>query len=177
MNTTAIGHTRRKDSAARTPEKHDELIAIVKAANRSLPTGVSVVTGRDAERPVGLVVNAYSSVSLEPASVLVCVNRSSSSHDYLHASPFIAVNFLAHDQEEIARRFAVSGGDKFADLDWHPGVNGSPLLAGTSAHFEIEVDERLAAHTHTIFIGRIVDAMTHGSEPLLYKDGRFHDIF
>jgi flavin reductase (DIM6/NTAB) family NADH-FMN oxidoreductase RutF len=107
--------------------------------------------------------------------VLVCVKSTAQTHDHLYRPQHIGINFLAHDQIDIASVFAHSGGDKFARLAWHPGASGAPVLDQVSAHFEIAVEQRLPAGTHTIFIGRVIEAEATGRPPLAYFDGAFFD--
>lgn len=147
----------------------------VRDAHRSFPTGVTVVTTDVNGAPVGLAVNAFSSVSMEPPLVLVCVHSSSQSHASLVESRHLGISILGRDQADTAMAFAKSGGDKFQGIDWHRGSCGSPLLDGASASFEIEVEERIAAATHTIFLGRVVAVETTDKAPLVYTAGGFFD--
>lgn len=151
------------------------LIDAVKGAHRVFPTGVMIVTTAVEGRPYGLAVNAFSSVSLDPPTLLVCVASTSSTYEYLLAVDEIAVNVLAHDQLPVARRFAISGGDKFSEVAWTPGANGAPILDGAAGHFEISVTERIPMFTHTIFIGRATAASARGKSPLVYLGGDFFD--
>ncbi len=147
--------------------------------------GVTVVTTTDSEgRPYGLTATAFTSVSLEPRLVLVCVDRKSETHPHFATSKVFAVNFLAEGQEEQSRRFAVSGGDKFAGVVYRKGVTGAPLLTGTLAYVECRLQNIVEAGDHTIFIGEVVDAACAGddggaaaaSRPLLYYRGRYHRL-
>lgn len=147
----------------------------VRQVHRSYPTGVTIVTVAVDGAPYGLAVNAFASISLEPPTVMACVAESSQTHPHLLRGDHFAVNVLAHDQAAVAAAFARSGGDKFAALRWRPGRCGSPLLEGAAAHHEVEVESRTPAHTHTIFIGRVVDAGSAGSAPLVYLGGRLYD--
>lgn len=129
----------------------------------------------DGAAPVGLAVNAFSSVSMEPPMVLVCVNASSQSHAALTGATHLGVNILGNDQKDVAIAFAKSGGDKFSNLDWYPGVHGAPVLAGVAAAFEIEVKQQISAGTHTIFLGQVVNAVTSEKASLVYSGGCFYD--
>lgn len=151
------------------------LDARVRAVHRRFPTGVTIVTTCVGEQPFGLAVNAFSSVSLTPPRVLVCVARSSKTHPRLLEGEHLGVNILAADQAAIAAVFATSGGDKFASLSWHAGASGVPLLDGVAASFEVQVTERIPAHTHTIFLGDVVNASAHDRAPLVYLAGGLFD--
>jgi flavin reductase (DIM6/NTAB) family NADH-FMN oxidoreductase RutF len=153
----------------------EELVAAVKGVHRRFPTGVTIVTTCDDGEPAGLAVNAFSSISIEPPVVLVCVAKTSATYQRLFAGDHIAINILAADQVGVARRFAVSGGDKFMDTPWTAGVGGAPILDGVAAYLEIEIETRIPAYTHTIFIGRVVQADSFDRRPLLYLGGQFYD--
>jgi flavin reductase (DIM6/NTAB) family NADH-FMN oxidoreductase RutF len=156
-------------------EAGSDLVDRVKDVHRHFPPGVTFVTTFARDEPRGLAVNAFSSISIEPPVVLVCVAKTSATYDLLYASDSIGVSILANDQVTIARRFAVSGGDKFADLDWVRGESGVPLVAGACAHLELSVERRIIAYTHSIFIGRVTHARTSARQPLLYSAGEFYD--
>jgi flavin reductase (DIM6/NTAB) family NADH-FMN oxidoreductase RutF len=82
---------------------------------------------------------------------------------------------LARDQAGLLERFARSGGDKFAGVAWGVGSTGCPLLDGTSAHLELEVHARMPAYTHSIFVGRVLDAGVSDTPPLIYLNGTLYD--
>ncbi len=153
----------------------DDLIERVKRVHRAFPSGVAVVTTSIDGAPFGLAVNAFSSVSLDPPLVLVCVRTSANTHDLLYREDHLGVNFLAHDQSAIAGAFSRSGGDKFAGIAWEPGIGGAPILDGAAGAFETRVEQRLRAGTHTIFIARVLGARASGRPPLLYHDAAFWD--
>lgn len=146
---------------------------VVKNVHRQFVTGVTVVTTVDGDTPRGLAVNAFCSVSLEPPVVLVCVQATSTSYPALFRSSHLAVNILAADQLPVLRVFAAKGPDKFATVDWEPGRHGSPIIGGCAAAIEVEIGERLQAGTHTVFIGRVIDARTRDTDPLIYRAGEF----
>lgn len=143
--------------------------------HRRFATGATVVTTSALDDPRGLAVNAFASISLDPPLILVCVAGRANTHERLFLSDHFAVNILAHDQQSVARRFATSGGDKFSDLEWREGTHGSPLLEGVAAWLEASIEKRIRAYTHTIFIGRVLDASFSDRPPLLYLGGRFFD--
>lgn len=144
----------------------------------SFAAGVTVVTTRSADgRPYGLTATAFTSVSLEPPLVLVCVDKKSESHPHFLASRVFAVNFLAEGQEHYARHFAVSGGEKFRDIPFAFGVGGAPLLQERLGFVECRAEEIVEAGDHTILIGRVVagDAAEE-KRPLLYFRGSYYGI-
>jgi flavin reductase (DIM6/NTAB) family NADH-FMN oxidoreductase RutF len=152
--------------------QRSELRDAVRRVHRQFPTGVTIVTMQHGDVPYGLAVNAFSSICLDPPMVLVCVAGTSATYPHLFHCDELAVNILAHDQGNVVERFARSGGDKFAGLDWHAGENGAPVLAGVSAHLELRIERRLPAYTHTIFTGRVTRAVSSAAAPLIYLDGQ-----
>ena len=149
---------------------------LMKQVNRQFITGVTVVTAMDGETPRGLAVNAFSSISLEPPTVMVCVQHTSSTHDTLFRASHLAINILSVEQLDVVGTFASKAADKFAELDWEPGpYGGAPLLPGSSAQMEVEIRERLRASTHSVFICRVVHAAVSERAPMIYSAGRFFD--
>lgn len=149
---------------------------LMKQVNRQFVTGVTVVTTMDGDTPRGLAVNAFSSISLEPPTVMVCVQHSSSTHDPLFRASHLAINIVSVEQLDVVSVFASKAADKFAQIDWHPGpYGGSPLLDGSSAQMEVEIRERLRASTHSIFVCRVVHAAVTDKAPMIYSAGRFFD--
>ncbi|MFF8844067.1 flavin reductase family protein [Streptomyces sp. NPDC015127] len=148
---------------------------LMKQVNRQFVTGVTVVTAMDGGTPRGLAVNAFSSISLDPATVMVCIQRTSSTHDCLFRGDHLAINILSTAQLDVVGTFAGKSDDKFKDLDWAPGPFGSPLIARSSAQMEVEIRERLQASTHTVFICRVVHAAVTENLPMVYSAGKFFD--
>jgi flavin reductase (DIM6/NTAB) family NADH-FMN oxidoreductase RutF len=139
--------------------------------------GVTVVTTvGDDGKPYGLTATAFTAVSLEPPLVLVCVDKSAESHPHFHASRVFAVNFLAADQQDLSRRFAVSGGDKFTGITQRPGMTGAPVLAGVLGYLECRTTDICAGGDHTIFIGQVEAADAREGTPLLHFRGRYGRI-
>src|SRR5262249_36775809 len=119
-------------------------------------TGVTIVTTHDGAGPCyGLTANAVCSVSLEPPLVLGCVDKGAESHPAFGRSQAFVVNILSDRQEELSRRFAVSGGDKFVDLPCRTGGTGAPILEDALAHVECRVVAVHEAGDHTIYIGEV----------------------
>lgn len=140
-------------------------------------TGITVVTTRDAQgRPMGLTVNAFSSVSLEPPLVLVCIDNRSDTHDGFEASGVFGVSILGEDQEHFSRRFAQPGREKFAARDLHLGETGVALVPGAVAHIECRVSSAHRAGDHTIYVGEVVRLETRPGRPLLYHASGYRKL-
>ncbi|MBL0705935.1 flavin reductase [Sinomonas cellulolyticus] len=149
---------------------------VMKGFNRQFITGVTVVTTIDETgTPRGLAANSFASISLDPPLVLVCVQKTSSTYSALFGSSHLGINVLSNTQLGTVRTFASKASDKFADLEWHAGPNGSPLIDGSGASLEAEIKERFQAKTHTIFVGRVRHAEVADAEPMVYKAGHFFD--
>ncbi|MFA4840558.1 MAG: flavin reductase [Agrococcus sp.] len=149
---------------------------MLKAFNKQFVSGVTVVTTTDdAGRPRGLAVSAYTSVSLDPPLVIVCVQKTSSSYPALFRSTNLGINILSSEQRDALSVFASKSPDKFDSVTWHEGPKGSPLIDGSSASIEVEIKERFQALTHTIFVGRVHHAETTDAAPILYRAGSFYD--
>lgn len=145
---------------------------------RQWASGVTVVTTLDGERPHGMTVSAFSSVSAEPALVLVCLHRESLSRDLVTRSGVFAVHILGREQRELAERFSVAGNEaqRFEGLSWRRGESGAPLLQRCLARLECRLDQAYDAGSHTVFIGSVLDGEFRSGEPLLYFDGDYRAI-
>ena len=148
-----------------------------RSALRHLAAGVTVVTTRDAEgHPAGLTASAFTALSLNPPLVLVCVDREATAHSAFEQHGWFAVNVLAKGQESLSRRFAVSGGDKFAGVDFREGRAGLPLLDGVLMALECRVVDRHEGGDHTIFVGQVEGASIGRGSPLVYFRGAYHHL-
>ena len=148
-----------------------------RTALRSFAAGVTVVTTRDREGlPSGLTASAFTSVSLTPPLVLVCVDHAATAHPDLRERGWFAVNVLRREQEALSRRFAVSGGDKFRGVPYREGSTGLPLLDGALATLECRIVETHEAGDHTIFVGLVESATIAAGRPLVYFHGGYHSV-
>lgn len=139
-------------------------------------TGVAAVTGIDAGAPVGLLVNSFTSVSLDPPLVAFCIAHTSVSWPRLRSGRRHCICFLASGQHEQAYRLAASGGAKFRDLAWSPSPSGLPVLDGALAWLECVVEAEHPAGDHTIVVARVCRLAWSGDAaragPLVfYRDG------
>lgn len=140
---------------------------------RSAAASVVVITTCADGEPHGMTATAFSSVSADPPSVLVVVNRTTRSHSRLLRSGRFAVNVLAEDQEWIGQRFAGKIEDQFSDVGYIATAEGLPVLTGCAANMECRTQETVDVGTHTIFVGRVIAGKAGPAAPLLYHDGRF----
>jgi 3-hydroxy-9,10-secoandrosta-1,3,5(10)-triene-9,17-dione monooxygenase reductase component len=137
-------------------------------------TGVTIVSGMYLGEPVGLTVASFFSVSLEPPLIGFCAAKSSSTWPAVKATGRFCVNVLAADQEDLCRRFAVSGGSKFQDVSWTACPGGAPKLADVLAWLDCEIEAVHDAGDHEICVGRVHRLGARpGSQPLVFFRGRY----
>ncbi|WP_232711361.1 flavin reductase [Microbacterium sp. BR1] len=134
-------------------------------------SGVTVITAHVEGRPFGTTASAVSSLSLEPPMMLVCLNRTSATHDAIAAEGRFGVSILARNQSDLAYRFAKKGDDKFDGVPVST-FEGIPTLNGAIATIVCDVEETAIGGTHTVFLGRVRHAGTQPGEPLTYFRGR-----
>lgn len=140
-------------------------------------TGVAVVLTRDAAgAPAGLTVNAFSSVSLDPPLVLVCVAARADAHDAMAQSGIFGVSVLSATQEDVSRRFAWRGPEKFEGFVLEHGETGALLVPGAVAHLECAVVGAHRAGDHTIYVGEIRVLRASPGPPLLYHRGAYRRV-
>jgi flavin reductase (DIM6/NTAB) family NADH-FMN oxidoreductase RutF len=147
-----------------------------RAALGMFATGVTIVTGRDADGTrVGLTANSFNSVSLDPPLVLWSLSRQAGSMAAFSRGSHYAINILAADQHALAERFSRKAArDRFAGVAFHEGVGGAPILAGAAAVFECFNRSRYEEGDHVIFVGE-VERCAHrtGAQPLIFHGGRY----
>ena len=140
-------------------------------------TGVTIATVLDAEgTPHGLTVSSFTSVSLDPPLILICLGHRVSAIDAFRASAHFGINVLAEDQRDLAERFARLGQDRFDGLQWRSGRTGVPLLPGVLAAMECAVRQRVTAGDHDIFVGEMVGARAAGGAPLIHFAGAYQRL-
>ena len=139
-------------------------------------SGVTVVTTEHEGEQAGITVSAFSSLSLEPPLVLICIDRKVRSHDVIAGAGLFAVNILEASQEEVSRRFASRQPDKFAGIATHRSPSGLPLIDGALATLECRVKETLPGGDHTIFVGEVLDSQLREGDPLVYFHGAYRAL-
>lgn len=141
-------------------------------------SGITVVTTRDASsRDVGMTVSAFSSVSLHPPLVQICIDRMASAYEALRVADVFGVNVLASDQEALSRRFAaMDSSHRFDGIGYTRGESGVVLLDEALAHIECRVVAQHPTGDHTIFIGQVDRAWARDARPLLYYRGGYAQL-
>ncbi len=145
---------------------------------RQWATGVTVVTSALDDDRGGMTVSSFTSVALEPPTVLVCLNKDTYTHDLVKRSGVYAISLLAADQEVLSNRFAgidPTITDRFAGLALTTADTGSPLLPGALAWLDCRVINPVETSTHTIYIAEVVYAYVDPDGiPLVYHNRGYH---
>ena len=141
-------------------------------------TGINVITTTSGDVKYGMTANAFSSVSLDPPLVLICIGRTSEGSEVIQRNGCFAVNVLSADQEPLSRFFASKdrprGRDAFRGIDHYQAVSGSPLLEGAAACLDCRLHATHDAGDHLIFIGEVLALTVEPeAEPLLFHGGGY----
>jgi len=118
--------------------------------------------------PEGLTVNSFTSVSLDPPLILVCIAKTATSYPSFQVAKGFVINVLREDQIDLSQHFASSKSDRFEGIAWRSGAHGAPLLDGVLAALECAVHSSFDAGDHTVFVGQVERAESHEGVPLLY---------
>jgi 4-nitrophenol 2-monooxygenase / 4-nitrocatechol 4-monooxygenase, reductase component len=136
-------------------------------------SGVTVVTTRHDRRPYGATASAFTSLSLEPPMVLLCMSRSSGTGEAIRACRRFGVNILSEEQLDAAVRFARKGAEKFAGVRLSAGESDVPLLEDALATLECRVVEEIVGGTHWVFLAAVEHGTARSGTPLAYWRGQF----
>jgi flavin reductase len=152
-----------------------------RSALGAFATGVTVITTQGGEHPYGMTANAFSSVSLDPPLVLICVRKESEGNEAIQQNGVFAVNILGIDHEPVSRFFASRhrprGHAAFQEIAHRRGVTGSPILDGVAAHLDCRLVASHEAGDHVIFIGEVVGMEVDPAvTPLLFHHGQYRRL-
>lgn len=141
------------------------------------PTGVTVITTTDKDgKPVGLTVNSFASVSLEPLMILWSIDHNVSTiKSFVEGEKFV-VHILAGDQQELCKTFASKNVDRFSRCNWEFSKNLLPIIDGVFAVLECDTFKTVEAGDHTILIGEVTNIRMEQKEPMLYHRRHFAAI-
>ena len=144
---------------------------------RRFATGVTIVTTAHDGSIHGFTVNAFASVTAEPPTVLVCVNRNARAHPLITESGAFCVNILGLEQRPVAEKFTTGEPQvRFQGIAHRAGPSGSPILDGVLAYVDCSVEEEITAGTHTIFVGKVLESGEREGAPLGYFDRAYRDF-
>jgi flavin reductase (DIM6/NTAB) family NADH-FMN oxidoreductase RutF len=137
-------------------------------------TGVTIITAMAADgKPYGVTCNSFASVSLNPPLVLWSLGMFSQGLNTFQNASHFTVNILGESQQELANKFAKSSGEKFAGVDWKPGLGNAPILADSVANFQCRAANRYYGGDHIIFLGAVEAYAYNRKEPLLFARGGY----
>lgn len=132
---------------------------IFRHAMTCFASGITAITTQEDGIPYGLIATSVCSLSADPATILVCVNKSASSHDIILRTKIFAVNLLSTEQTSVAQRFtSLKGPERFDDSNWGVGETGAPALIDAVVTFDCNLIAVHDGYTHSILIGQIVKA-------------------
>lgn len=149
-------------------------IAEFRRALGAFVTGVTVVTTIQPDgSPRGFTANSFTSVSLDPPLILVCIAKTASSYPVFSQTRHFAVSVLAEDQRAVSGVFASKAPDKFSQVAWRARVTGAPVMEGAAASFDCATHDVVDAGDHIVLIGRVLDFIHTPSSPLGYCRGAY----
>jgi flavin reductase (DIM6/NTAB) family NADH-FMN oxidoreductase RutF len=137
-------------------------------------SGITIATVLDqAGACHGMTANSFTSVSLAPPLVLICVDHRARIREYFRSSEHFGINILGAGQQHLSDRFAGSGYDRFEGVDWNPGQTGVPLLPDALATIECARVNLVTAGDHDIVIGEVLHANCQDGEPLVFYGSQY----
>jgi flavin reductase (NADH) len=150
-----------------------------KLSMRQIASPVGIITTRHGDLRNGLTATSICSVSMEPPTMLVCVNRNASAEKTIAESGAFAINMLTDAQHPVARLFStpkLCPEDRFAGGQWSELATGAPILEGAVATFDCVVEECISSGSHNLYIGRVIATRSQDQDILLYRDGLFRRL-
>lgn len=150
---------------------------IFKEVMGNYPTGVTVVTATDIDgNPVGLTVNSFASVSLDPLMILWSIDHKVSTIKTFTEQGKFVVHILAGDQQELCKTFASKNVDRFSTCKWGFSDNELPIIEGAFAVLECKTFKTVEAGDHTVLIGEVINIQINNKDPMLYHRRQFGPI-
>jgi len=155
----------------------DEAKRALRNAFGAFPTGVTIVTTRQPDgTPRGFTANSFTSVSLDPPMLLVCIAKTAFSHDTFISATHFTVNILGEDQKDVSGLFASRQPDKFEQADWHAGHADMPVIDGSLVSFICRRERLVDAGDHVVLLGRVEEYSTAEGLPLGYHAGAYFSV-
>ena len=143
----------------------------------SFPTGVTVVSCLDKNKnPLGFTANSFTSVSLDPQLISICIDKESFNIDSFSITKHFAVSVLSEDQQSISTTFATPNEDRFQNVEWRTEDTGSPIIENAVAWFDCNTRQVIDAGDHLILIGEIIAFDSSPKTPLMYLRGNYVNL-
>ncbi len=143
----------------------------------TFPTGVTAVAACVGGKPLGLAASSFTSVSLDPPIVSVCIAHSSGTWPRLREIPRLGISVLGAHQEDVSRRLATRGGDRFATLPWRVSPGGAVFVRGSSAWLECSVHQEVSVGDHNVVMLRVHELDADPAvAPLVFHGSRYRQL-
>ena len=140
-------------------------------------TGVAIATVLAPDgSPHGLTVSSFTSVSLQPPLILICIDYACSIISYFKNDCNFAVNILNDAQRELSVRFSIKPEGRFEGVEWYSGLSGTPLIPDSLVQFECTVEQMIGAGDHAVLIGRVLKVVSKSGRPLLYFNRTYRNV-
>ena len=158
--------------SSRPPEALDP--RLFRQACGRFSTGVAIAATLDPSgNPHGLTINSFTSVSLSPPMVLICIDYRAAVLKYFLAASHYGLSFLNAGQQELSDRFALKPDCRFEGTEWRRGITGVPLMEGSIATLECRIERIIEGGDHSILLATVVSAGVAGGPPLIYFNGSY----
>jgi flavin reductase (DIM6/NTAB) family NADH-FMN oxidoreductase RutF len=143
----------------------------------SFPSGVAAICARVGKQPVGMAASSFTSVSVEPPLVSVCIQTTSSTWPILRERPRLGLSVLGQHHDAACRQLASKDGDRFSGVEWDAGPHQSVFIRGSSAWMEVSVYDEVTAGDHVIALLEVhgLDTAEH-TLPLIFHGSKFHKM-
>ena len=152
----------------------------LKAAMRNFSGGVSVITAGIGEERTGATVTSATALAVDPPTMIVNINRTSSTWPVIERYRHFCINLLSREQQRVAERFSgvdgTKGAARYDGAEWIRLASGASALAGALAAIDCEVEEIIERHSHAIILGRVVAITAGTGEPIVYHNGRYGGV-
>ncbi|SOD71414.1 flavin reductase (DIM6/NTAB) family NADH-FMN oxidoreductase RutF [Jatrophihabitans sp. GAS493] len=157
---------------------HDQLSGeVLRSAFGSHPSGVTAVCATIDGEPTGLVASSFTSVSLEPPLVSVCVAHTSTTWPRLRPAARLGVSVLAADHHEVARRLSARAAERFDQVGWEESANGAVFIDGSALRLECSIENEVRAGDHDIVLLRVIAVQSYPEvAPLVFHASRFRRL-
>jgi flavin reductase ActVB len=140
-------------------------------------TGVAIASVLDPQGlPHGMTINSFTSVSMEPPLVLICIDRTCNLLAVFERAEYYGLSFLGQDQQPLSARFAQRGQDRFDGTPWVAGSTGVPLIPDALAHLQCRVTDTVPAGDHVVLIAEVISADIHSGTPLLFYESGYRRL-
>jgi flavin reductase (DIM6/NTAB) family NADH-FMN oxidoreductase RutF len=141
------------------------------------PSGVTAICAMVGSRPLGMAASSFTSVSLDPPLVSVCVAHSSTTWPRLQLAPSVGVSVLADNHDRVCCALSSKRGDRFADVRWEASTDGAVFVSGAALWLACRIEQEITAGDHEIIVLRVFSLRVYpGVAPLVFHDRQFREL-